>query len=94
MNEPVIEEASDRRRRPPPVLNRIAGELAGLVVISVVGLGNFQIVSVVQLFKKQFSLYVVGLGRGYCFYTRYNRIKLNSHTYVSNFQKIASKLNT
>ena len=66
MNEPVIEEASDRRCRPPPIFKRIAGELAGLVVISVVGLGNFHIVSVVQLFKKQFSLYLVGLGRGYC----------------------------
>ena len=81
MNEPVIEEASDRRRRPPPVFNCIAGELAGLVVISVVGLGNFHIVSVVQLFKK-FSLYVVDLGRGYCFDTRYIRIKPDSHTYV------------
>ena len=94
MNEPVIEEASDRRRRPPPVFNCIAGELAGLVIISVVGLGNFHIVSVVQLIKKQFSLYLVGFGRGYCFYTRYNRIKPNSHTYVSNFKIIACKLNT
>ena len=55
MNEPVIEEASDRRRRPPPVFNCVAGELTSLVVISVVGLGNFHIVSVVQLFKRQFS---------------------------------------
>ena len=66
--EPVIEEASNRRRRPPPVFNRIAGELTSLVVISVVGLGNFHIVSVVHLFKRQFSLYVVGLGRRYCFH--------------------------
>ena len=68
MNEPVIEEASDRRRRPPPVFNCIAGELASLVVISVVGLGNFHIVSVVQLFKRRFPLYVLGLGRRYCFH--------------------------
>ena len=68
MNEPVIEEASDRRCRPPPIFKRIAGELAGLVVISVVGLGNFHIVSVVHLFKRRFPLYVLGLGRRYCFH--------------------------
>ena len=68
MNEPVIEEASNRRNRPPPVFNRIAGELAGLVVISVVGLGNYHIISVVHLFKRQFSFNEVGLGRGYCFH--------------------------